>query len=215
VKVKNDNKLKFNNLEFNISNLIEVWKETFEELFPTKEKKKIVVEIDEKLNSIQPRTIEIIKHGIAKPKVFAPIFPGTNCEYETQNAFRKEGAEVSSLPLINLNHQLLNESLDAWISEINQSQILVFSGGFSSGDEPDGSAKFIVNVLKNEKMRNAVHQLLERDGMILGICNGFQALVKSGLLPYGEIRDLDADSPTLAHNAIGRHISQMVDVKSS
>ena len=212
-EVKNDNKLKFNNLEFNISNLIEVWKRTFEELFPTKEKKKIVVEIDEKLNSIQPRTIEIIKHGIAKPKVFAPIFPGTNCEYETQNAFRKEGAEVSSLPLINLNHQLLNESLDAWISEINQSQILVFSGGFSSGDEPDGSAKFIVNVLKNEKMRNAVHQLLERDGMILGICNGFQALVKSGLLPYGEIRDLDADSPTLAHNAIGRHISQMVDVK--
>ncbi len=212
-EVKNYNKLKFNNLEFNISNLIEVWKGTFEELFPTKEKKKIVVEIDEKLNSTKPRTIEVLKHGISKPRVFAPVFPGTNCEFETQNAFRKEGAEVKSLPLINLNHDLLNESLDAWISEINQSQILVFSGGFSSGDEPDGSAKFIVNVLKNEKMRNAVHQLLERDGMILGICNGFQALVKSGLLPYGEIRDLDADSPTLAHNAIGRHISQMVDVK--
>ena len=125
----------------------------------------------------------------------------------------KEGAEVSSLPLINLNHRLLNESLDAWISQINQSQILVFSGGFSAGDEPDGSAKFIVNVLKNEKMKNAVHELLNRDGMILGICNGFQALVKSGLLPYGEILDLDENSPTLAHNAIGRHISQMVDVK--
>ena len=205
--------MKINKLEFNIENLLQVWTRTFEELFPTQELQKLVVEIDSKLNSNQPRTIQILKHNLAKPKVFAPIFPGTNCEYETQNAFRKEGAEVSSLPLINLNHQLLNESLEAWISEINQSQILVLSGGFSAGDEPDGSAKFIVNVLKNEKMRNAVHQLLDRDGMILGICNGFQALVKSGLLPYGEIRDLNADSPTLAHNAIGRHISQMVNVK--
>ncbi|AZI31832.1 phosphoribosylformylglycinamidine synthase [Kaistella carnis] len=212
-EVSNSNSLKISGFEFKIEKLLEVWKGTFEELFPTKEKAKMVVEIDSKLNSIQPRTIHILKHQLAKPKVFAPIFPGTNCEYETQNAFRKEGAEVSGLPLINLNHQLLNESLDAMISEINQSQILVLSGGFSAGDEPDGSAKFIVNVLKNEKMKNAVHQLLERDGMILGICNGFQALVKSGLLPYGEIRDLDADSPTLAHNAIGRHISQMVDVK--
>ena len=212
-EVLNSNSLKISDFEFNIEKLLEVWRGTFEELFPTKEKSKMVVEIDSKLNSVQPRTIHILKHNLAKPKVFAPIFPGTNCEYETQNAFRKEGAEVSGLPLINLNHQLLNESLDAWISEINQSQILVLSGGFSAGDEPDGSAKFIVNVLKNEKMKNAVHQLLERDGMILGICNGFQALVKSGLLPYGEIRDLDADSPTLAHNAIGRHISQMVDVK--
>jgi len=212
-EVSNFAYLKINNLEFNIENLLQVWTRTFEELFPTQEQQKIVVEIDSKLNSNQPRTIQILKHNLAKPKVFAPIFPGTNCEYETQNAFRKEGAEVSSLPLINLNHQLLNESLEAWISEINQSQILVLSGGFSAGDEPDGSAKFIVNVLKNEKMRNAVHQLLERDGMILGICNGFQALVKSGLLPYGEIRDLSADSPTLAHNAIGRHISQMVNVK--
>lgn len=212
-EVKNSKSLKISGFDFNIEKILEVWKGTFEELFPTKEKSKMVVEIDSKLNSIQPRTIHILKHQLAKPKVFAPIFPGTNCEYETQNAFRKEGAEVSGLPLINLNHQLLNESLDAWISEINQSQILVLSGGFSAGDEPDGSAKFIVNVLKNEKMKNAVHQLLERDGMILGICNGFQALVKSALLPYGEIRDLDAGSPTLAHNAIGRHISQMVDVK--
>ncbi|WHF52642.1 phosphoribosylformylglycinamidine synthase [Chryseobacterium gotjawalense] len=212
-EVSNSNILKISDFKFDIAKLLEVWRGTFEELFPTTEKKKMVVEIDSKLNSTTPRSITILKHNLAKPKVFAPIFPGTNCEYETQNAFRKEGAEVSGLPLINLNHQLLNESLEAWISEINRSQILVLSGGFSAGDEPDGSAKFIVNVLKNEKMKNAVHQLLERDGMILGICNGFQALVKSGLLPYGEIRDLNADSPTLAHNAIGRHISQMVDVK--
>ena len=212
-EVLNSNILKMSGFEFNIEKLLKVWSGTFEELFPTQEKEKSVVEIDSKFNSIQSKSIQILKHGLGNPTVFAPIFPGTNCEFETQHAFKKEGANVKSLPLINLNNRLLNESLDAWISEIKQSQILVFSGGFSAGDEPDGSAKFIVNVLKNEKMKEAVHQFLERDGMILGICNGFQALVKSGLLPYGEIRDLDADSPTLAHNAIGRHISQMVDVK--
>jgi len=205
--------LTINGQSSTINQLKSAFTGTFEKLFPTIEPEKIEIKLDESLNSINPRNIIIKAHNIAKPKVFAPVFPGTNCEYETQNAFRKEGAEVSSLPLLNLNHQLLDESLDAWIKEIENSQILVFSGGFSAGDEPDGSAKFIVNVLKNERMQEAVHQLLERDGMILGICNGFQALVKSGLLPYGEIRDLDENSPTLAHNSIGRHISQMVNVK--
>ena len=212
-KVKNNNALKINNLEFKISDLKSAYISTFENLFPIAESEKIIIEFDEKLNSVNPRNIIIKKHKITKPRVFAPIFPGTNCEYETQNAFRKEGAEVSALPLLNLNFRLLDESITAWTKEIEQSQILVFSGGFSAGDEPDGSAKFIVNVLKNEKMKNAVHRLLQRDGMILGICNGFQALVKSGLLPYGKICDLDENSPTLAHNAIGRHISQMVNVK--
>lgn len=212
-EVSKSNNLKISDFKFSIKKLLEVWTETFEEFFPTREKQKSVVQIDSNMQSIKPHEIQIIKHGTAKPRVFAPIFPGTNCEYETQNAFRKEGAEVSSIPLVNLNHQLLNESLEVWIKEIEQAQILVLSGGFSAGDEPDGSAKFMVNVLKSEKIRTAVQKLLERDGMILGICNGFQALVKSGLLPYGEIRDLDANSPTLAHNAIGRHISQMVNVK--
>ncbi|MGC4129897.1 MAG: phosphoribosylformylglycinamidine synthase [Bergeyella sp.] len=214
IGIVNDSEiLSINNLKSQISNLKSNFVGTFENLFPTSEPEKIVINIDEKLNSVNPKNIIIKKHSIAKPKVFAPVFPGTNCEYETGNAFRKEGAEVKSLPLVNLNHQLLEESIDAWTKEISTSQILVFSGGFSAGDEPDGSAKFIVNVLKNEKMKTAVHQLLERDGMILGICNGFQALVKSGLLPFGEIRDLDENSPTLAHNAIGRHINQMVNVK--
>jgi len=212
-EVKNLNILKISNLDFKIENLLEANTKTFENLFATVEKEKIVVELDSKLNSINTRNIIIKKHGIAQPRVFAPVFPGTNCEYDTLNAFQKEGAIVSSLPLININHQLLDESIDAWVEEIKQSQILAFSGGFSAGDEPDGSAKFIVNVLKNEKMRNAVHELLDRDGMIIGICNGFQALVKSGLLPYGRIKDLDENSPTLAHNAIRRHISQMVNVK--
>jgi phosphoribosylformylglycinamidine synthase len=212
-EVKDSNILKINDLNFEIKKLLEANTKTFENLFSTLEKEKITIELDSKLNSINPRNIIIKKHGIAQPRVFVPVFPGTNCEYDTLNAFQKEGAIVSSLPLININHQLLDESIDAWVKEIKQSQILAFSGGFSAGDEPDGSAKFIVNVLKNEKMRNAVHELLDRDGMIIGICNGFQALVKSGLLPYGRIKDLDENSPTLAHNAIRRHISQMVNVK--
>jgi len=212
-KVTEGKTLVINKKAFDLGKLLSAYTQTFENLFPTAEPDRIEINIDEKLNSTSPKNIIIKKHNIAKPRVFAPIFPGTNCEYETQNAFRKEGAEVTSLPLINLTKSLLEESIEAWTKEIDQSQILVFSGGFSAGDEPDGSAKFIVNVLKNEQMKSAVHRLLERDGMILGICNGFQALVKSGLLPYGEIRDLDENSPTLAHNAIGRHISQMVDVK--
>ena len=212
-QVVSDEVLTINNQSTIIDRLLAANTNTFENLFPTVEKEKITVEIDEKLNSVNPRNIIIKKHGIAQPKVFAPVFPGTNCEYDTLNAFAKEGAVISSLPLININHQLLDESIDAWVEEIKTSQILAFSGGFSAGDEPDGSAKFIVNVLKNEKMRNAVHELLDRDGMIIGICNGFQALVKSGLLPYGRIKDLDENSPTLAHNAIRRHISQMVNVK--
>lgn len=202
-----------NGLTFSIKKLLEVNSSVFEELFPTKEAEKIELRIDSNLKNVRPKNVVIAKHNLASPRVFAPVFPGTNCEYETQNAFAKEGASVRSLPLINLNNQLLKESIDAWISEIAQAQILVFSGGFSAGDEPDGSAKFIVNVLKNPSMMEAVHRFLERDGMILGICNGFQALVKSGLLPFGGIRDLDSDAPTLAHNAIRRHISQMADVK--
>ncbi len=212
-EVQESDILKINGFDFKIEKLLDANTKTFENLFPTIEKEKIKVELDEILNSVNPRNIIVKKHGIAQPRVFAPVFPGTNCEYDTLNAFQKEGAVVSSLPLININHQLLDESIDAWVEEIKKSQILAFSGGFSAGDEPDGSAKFIVNVLKNEKMRNAVHELLDRDGMIIGICNGFQALVKSGLLPYGRIKDLDENSPTLAHNAIRRHISQMVNVK--
>lgn len=212
-KVKGNKILKINNLEFSIKELLSAYTSTFENLFPTQEPEKIVVEFDESLNGNRYKEITIKKHHIAKPRVFTPVFPGTNCEYETLNAFRKEGAEVAMKPIINLNPTALQESMQVWAKEIEQAQILAFSGGFSAGDEPDGSAKFMVNVLKNETIRTAIQKFLERDGMIIGICNGFQALVKSGLLPYGEIRDLDEQSPTLAHNAIGRHISQMVHIK--
>lgn len=212
-KVIGGNQLIINGNSFDIEDLRQAYTSTFKSLFPTTEKEKIVVEINETLNSVSPRNIVIKKHHLVQPKVFLPIFPGTNCEYEMQNAFLKEGAKAKIMPLVNLTPESLQESIKNWVKEIDNSQILAFSGGFSAGDEPDGSAKFIVNVLKNEMMRDAVHRFLERDGLIIGICNGFQALVKSGLLPYGEIKDLDENSPTLAHNAIGRHISQMVNVK--
>ncbi len=212
-QVTNEPVLKLNEEEFEIDTLLKVYKSTFDELFPTKEKNSKIIELitPEKFEPIMAPAIA--QKRVATPRVFAPVFPGTNCEYETIQAFRNEGAEVSSIPLVNISHTHLDESIEAWAKQIENSEILVFSGGFSAGDEPDGSAKFIVNVLKNERMKQAVMGLLDRDGLILGICNGFQALVKSGLLPYGEIRDLDANSPTLAHNAIGRHISQMVHVK--
>lgn len=212
-KVISEPKLIINGSVFEIKTLQSHWTHTFEKLFPTRERETKVVEIDSNLNGIHQQRVEIISHKVAQPRVFVPLFPGLNCEYESLNAFRKEGGVVSSLPLINLNSNLLEESLNAWVKEINNTQILCFVGGFSAGDEPDGSAKYMVNVLKNEKIRTAIDRLLERDGLVLGICNGFQALVKSGLLPYGHVRDLDEQSPTLTFNAIGRHISQMVHVK--
>jgi len=211
--VNDSDVLKINEFKFKLKDLKVAWCGTFEKLFPTRERGVEKVELDSSLNGINKKSIEIISHGISKPRVFIPLFPGTNCEYETQNAFYKEGAEVSAVPLINLSDTLLEESIDRWVKELDSAQIMAISGGFSAGDEPDGSAKYIVNVLKNDKVKSAVHRLLQRDGLILGICNGFQALIKSGLVPYGEIRDLDEDSPTLTFNGIGRHISQMVNVK--
>lgn len=205
--------LKINAHKFEIKTLEKAWRGTFEKLFPTHERGYDKVELSESLNGVSKGKIEIISHKIARPKVFIPLFPGTNCEYETQNAFRKEGAEVSAVPLINLDDDRLEKSLDSWVKEIDSAQIMTLAGGFSAGDEPDGSAKYIVNVLKNDKIRAAVERLLERDGLILGICNGFQALIKSGLVSYGKICDLTEDAPTLTFNAIGRHISQMVNVK--
>ncbi len=142
--------------------------------------------------------------------VVIPVFPGTNCETDTGRAFLKAGAQVKYAIFRNLNSEVLNQSIEELTTAIDNAHILALPGGFSSGDEPDGSAKFIVNVLRNEKIKEAVHRLLKRDGLILGICNGFQALIKTGLLPYGEIRTLKPDDCTLTHNDINRHISAIV-----
>ncbi len=151
------------------------------------------------------------KVQIENPKVVIPVFPGTNCEDDCQRAFEKEGAVVTQVLIRNLNKEVLQESINKLEEEIKSAQIIMIPGGFSAGDEPDGSGKFIATVFRNEKIKNAVMDLLNnRDGLILGICNGFQALIKLGLVPYGEIRDLDESMPTLTYNNINRHMSSLI-----
>ncbi|MEG1027237.1 MAG: phosphoribosylformylglycinamidine synthase, partial [Oscillospiraceae bacterium] len=147
---------------------------------------------------------------VAKPKVLIPVFPGTNCEYDCARAFERAGADTNMFVVKNLTSQMIKDSAQAMAEEIRKSQIIMLPGGFSGGDEPDGSAKFIVSFFKNPIVKEAVTELLQsRDGLMLGICNGFQALIKLGLVPYGEIRDMDENAPTLTYNTIGRHQSMM------
>ena len=154
------------------------------------------------------------KIQIARPKVFIPVFPGTNCEYDTARQFREAGADIETFIFKNLEPEQIEKSIAEMTAKIEQSQIIAIPGGFSAGDEPDGSGKFIATVFRNPEIKEAVMSLLNnRDGLMLGICNGFQALVKLGLLPYGEIRELSEDSPTLTYNTIGRHVSQMVNTR--
>ena len=159
-------------------------------------------------------SIYVCKHQVAKPTVFIPVFPGTNCEYDSTKAFERAGANVVTKVFKNLSESDIKESVDAFEKAISQAQIIMFPGGFSAGDEPDGSAKFFATAFENEKIKEAVTKLLnERDGLALGICNGFQALIKLGLVPYGEITGQQPDSPTLTFNTINRHISKMVYTK--
>lgn len=158
--------------------------------------------------------VYVCQHKVAKPTVFIPVFPGTNCEYDSARAFQEAGANTIVRVFRNLNASDIRDSVEEFSKAIGQAQILMFPGGFSAGDEPEGSAKFFATAFRNEKMKEAVMRMLhERDGLALGICNGFQALIKLGLVPYGEIREQTADSPTLTYNTIGRHISKMVYTK--
>ncbi len=158
--------------------------------------------------------VYVCKNKLAKPTVFIPVFPGTNCEYDSTKAFERAGADVIVKVFKNLDAQGIRESVDEFENAINKSQIIMFPGGFSAGDEPDGSAKFFATAFRNAKMKEAVEKLLnERDGLALGICNGFQALIKLGLVPNGKITGQDSNSPTLTFNTINRHISKMVYTK--
>ena len=201
----------YKDMKVSMDEALAAWTQTLEEVFPTKsgvEEKKIETGL------YTAKDIYICKHKVAKPKVFIPVFPGTNCEYDTMKAFEKAGADVEMRVFRNLNEGMIRDSVDEYVKAINNAQILMFPGGFSAGDEPDGSAKFIASVFRNEKIKEAVNQLLnQRDGLALGICNGFQALIKLGLVPYGEITPQKEDSPTLTTNHIGRHISKMVYTK--
>ena len=163
---------------------------------------------------MKPDCIYVCKNKVAKPTVFIPVFPGTNCEYDSTRAFERAGANVVTKVFKNLSAEDIRESVDAFEKAISQAQIIMFPGGFSAGDEPDGSAKFFATAFQNAKIKEAVTKLLqERDGLALGICNGFQALIKLGLVPFGEITGQTAESPTLTFNTINRHISKMVYTK--
>ena len=163
-------------------------------------------------SSLNQTCMRVNEH-FAQPKVMISAFPGTNCEYDMQNAFQQQGGDVEIVLFRNLNQRLIEQSIYAMEKSLLNSQIFVLPGGFSAGDEPDGSGKFIAAILQNPRIKAAVETFLARDGLILGICNGFQALVKSGLLPFAQIGELSSNSPTLTFNKIGRHISQMVTTK--
>ena len=187
------------------------WKGTLEKVFPTKAVKE-TNPIETRL--FDAKDIYVCKNKIAKPTVFIPVFPGTNCEYDSTKAFVRAGANVVTRVFKNQTAQDIRDSVELFEKEINNAQIIMFPGGFSAGDEPDGSAKFFATAFQNAKMKEAVEKLLnERDGLALGICNGFQALIKLGLVPYGSVTGQKEDSPTLTFNTINRHISKMVYTK--
>ena len=201
----------YGNTVITMDEALSAWTGTLEKVFRTRatENKECVETPVYKTDSVY-----VCKNKIAKPRVFIPVFPGTNCEYDSKKAFERAGAEVDVKVFKNLTAEDIRDSVQIFEKSISQAQIIMFPGGFSAGDEPDGSAKFFATAFQNEKIKEAVMKLLnERDGLALGICNGFQALIKLGLVPYGEIKGQDVDSPTLTFNTIGRHISKMVYTK--
>ncbi len=191
-----------------VDELIDAWCSKLEKVFATDSGKAAKMPYDVPL--YKERSIFVAKNKVAKPKVFIPAFPGTNCEIDTARAFEKAGAEASILVVNNLSSSAINETIEKMVKEIESAQIVMLPGGFSGGDEPEGSGKFIATTFRNPRVKEAVTKLLNcRDGLMLGICNGFQALIKLGLVPYGEIREIKNDDPTLTFNTIGRHISSM------
>ena len=188
------------------------WTGTLEKVFATKSPADSQEKIEEKLYNTSD--IHICCHKLAQPTVFIPVFPGTNCEYDSARAFERAGAKVITRVFRNLDAEDIRASVTEFEKAIGQAQMIMFPGGFSAGDEPDGSAKFFATAFQNAKIKEAVEKLInERDGLALGICNGFQALIKLGLVPYGKIVGQQEDSPTLTYNTIGRHISKMVYTK--
>lgn len=202
-----------NGVTIDLDEALNIWIKPLEKIFPTKyleEVKKADIEI-KPFNVVEKK---FSGKGIAAPRVLIPVFPGNNCEYDTKRAFEKAGAVADTLVVTNLKTQWLEESIDKMVDMIHNSQIIMIPGGFSAGDEPEGSGKFIAAVFRNPKVKEAVMDLLKnRDGLMLGICNGFQALIKLGLVPYGEIVGQTENSPTLTFNTIGRHISKIVYTK--
>ena len=200
--------LAYGTMYIDLEEALNTWMAPLEKVVPT-----IAVSGKEKAEASLYRTdqVYVCRHKVARPTVFIPVFPGTNCEYDSARAFERAGADVQTCVFRNLTAEDIRESVEIFEKAISQAQIIMFPGGFSAGDEPDGSAKFFATAFRNEKIKEAVTKLLkERDGLALGICNGFQALIKLGLVPHGEIVGQTADSPTLTFNTINRHVSKMV-----
>ncbi len=210
-RVNEESAFIYGDMKLSMEDAISAWTGTLEKVFPTRaafDTKEVETGI------YKTDKVYVCKHKVAKPTVFIPVFPGTNCEYDSARAFEAAGADVITKVFKNLSEEDIRDSVDIFEKAIAKSQIIMFPGGFSAGDEPEGSAKFFATAFRNERLKEAVNKLLnERDGLMLGICNGFQALIKLGLLPYGEIREQSPDSPTLTYNTIGRHISKMVYTK--
>ena len=201
----------FGDVKITMDEALSAWTSKLEKVFPTKALKGTEPVASDCYRS---DSIYVCKNKIAKPTVFIPVFPGTNCEYDSSKAFERAGANVITRVFKNMTADDIRNSVEEFEQSIAQAQIIMFPGGFSAGDEPDGSAKFFATAFQNEKMKEAVMKLLkERDGLALGICNGFQALIKLGLVPHGEIVGQKEDSPTLTFNTINRHISKMAYTK--
>ncbi len=209
--VKDDDCFTYQDVTVTMEEALEAWKSKLEKVFPTKAEKGTEKVASDVYKADQ---IYVCKHKVAKPTVFIPVFPGTNCEYDSAKAFSRAGADVVTRVFKNQSAEDIRDSVEIFEKDLSSAQIIMFPGGFSAGDEPDGSAKFFATAFQNEHIKEAVMRLLnERDGLALGICNGFQALIKLGLVPYGEIVGQKEDSPTLTFNTINRHISKMVYTK--
>lgn len=214
-EVTNEAKVSYQNAEISLSEAIDTWKKPLEKVFPTRSHSN-VDPIAEKLYNLKDngRDIYVCKNKVAKPTVFIPVFPGTNCEYDSAKAFKRAGADVITCVFANRNAQDILDSVENFRKGIGKAQMIMFPGGFSAGDEPDGSAKFFATAFRNEALSEAVLDLLNtRDGLALGICNGFQALIKLGLVPLGDITGQNELSPTLTYNTINRHVSKMAYTK--
>lgn len=211
-EVTDRDSFEYGSTRIGIGEALGAWTGTLEKVFATKSEESSDSPVEEKLYNTSD--VHICSHKIGQPTVFIPVFPGTNCEYDSTRAFERAGAKVVTKVFRNLDAEDIRSSVSEFEKAIGQAQMIMFPGGFSAGDEPDGSAKFFATAFQNAKIKEAVEKLLnERDGLALGICNGFQALIKLGLVPYGEIMGQTADSPTLTYNTIGRHISKMVYTK--
>ncbi|HGN3660804.1 TPA: phosphoribosylformylglycinamidine synthase [Streptococcus pyogenes] len=192
------------------ASLLAAFEGKLEEVYPTEFEQTDVLE---EVPAVVSDTVIKAKETIEKPVVYIPVFPGTNSEYDSAKAFEQVGASVNLVPFVTLNEVAIAESVDTMVANIAKANIIFFAGGFSAADEPDGSAKFIVNILLNEKVRAAIDSFIEKGGLIIGICNGFQALVKSGLLPYGNFEEAGETSPTLFYNDANQHVAKMVETR--